>query len=162
MAIVWDCRFEHWLWRLSPKHVEGPIERERSRQRMKARGLRCEYETMGVRVSTTFEQRVIVRKSVCVWEREEDKDTKKLFRVYLWEGREREREREGKSTFTQWEREGTYAHSLSLSLSLSQPRAFADIVCVKERLRADDHWYLKKSREEENLRVVGVESASEK
>ena len=39
---------------------------------------------------------------------------------------------------------------------------FADIVCVKERLRADDHWYLKKSREEENLRVVGVESASEK
>ena len=120
MAIVWDCRFEHWLWRLSPKHVEGPIERERSRQRMKARGLRCEYETMGVRVSTTFEQRVIVRKSVCVWEREEDKDTKKLFRVYLWEGREREREREGKSTFTQWEREGTYAHSLSLSLSHSR------------------------------------------
>ena len=53
-------------------------------------------------------------------------------------------------------------HTLSLSLSLSQPRAFADIVCVKERLRADDHWYLKKSREEENLRVVGVESASEK
>ena len=95
-------------------------------------------------------------------ERERKTKTQRSCSECIYGKAEREKESERVRALLRNERERGLMHTLSLSLSLSQPRAFADIVCVKERLRADDHWYLKKSREEENLRVVGVESASEK
>ena len=84
---------------------------------MKARGLRCEYETMGVRVSTTFEQRVIVRKSVCVCERERKTKTQRSCSECIYGKAEREKESERVRALLRNERERGLMHTLSLSHS---------------------------------------------